>query len=512
MLSQATYTEEQIKQILQQVIPALKKRLHNVTDALKSKEEEISRLEHELEAKSVLEDENDTLAQQLIRLKSHFQEKIKHLEAELEQAKQSPHSSGKETSAPLDTTRSDLLQRERLQKQALESSLIHLQDLLTKAQKERQQTELELGQTKGNAIQLERVIAFLRDQLDEFQRNNLTLRGEKDALHKALAEQAEKTGHFEQISVEKERIEQLLKEKEGKLLVAERDIGLIKQSLLRGLKELKELETRYEEALKEKGIALQKFQQSHLFVEKLRSQVQFLQEQQEGTQNALHKAQQELEEVRSQAVLTETGSVLLQEKLSEMEKGHTALFAEKNTLKGQLFEKEGELLQAQQHLAKKVKEVAQLEEKNDELRLFVNELQQVQTQSRVKLAELQTATDFQNNLQKKLEEQQQDLAKTHELQLTKWEEKYFAIYEKWQAAEARLKELEKLEDKQKQLQGILANLGTVLNPTVEVIAGTTPLPTPVAPTPTYSMQIPAKSSSNLFDRPKTPKVRQTFLE
>gem|GEM_PF-6465146 len=515
-MSKVAYTEEQIKQILQQVVPALKKRLQETSEALKLKEEEVIRLEHELEAKSLLEDENDTLAQQLMRLKSHFQEKIKHLEGELEKEKASklevshpqPESSKAVGISP------EILHREKLQRQALESSLIHLQELLTKAQKERQQTELELSQTKNQAIQMERVIAFTREQLDEIQKGHLALRGEKETLQQELNRLLEKKGDFEQLLNEKNSLEQAFREKERQLAQCERDVGLIKQSLLRGLKEVKELEGRYEEALREKGIALQKFQQSYLHVEKLRGQVQFLQEQLDASQSAKAKNEQDLEKARSQLVLAETQNATLQEKLENLETIQGDAHQELNRLKAQLFEKEGDLLQAQQHLAKKVKEVAQLEDKNEEYRLFVNELQQVQNQTRVKLAELQTASDYQVNFQKKLEDQQQDLTRAHEQQIAKWEEKYFAVYDKWQAAENRLRELEKLEEKQKQLQGLLSSLGTVLNPAAEGVltVSAMPSPPPPPPAPPFAMQIPAKSTSSLFDRPKTQKVRQTFLE
>lgn len=507
-MSKAAYTEEQIKQIIQQVVPALKKRLQEATEELKKREEEVIQLEHELEAKSVLEDENDTLAQQLIRLKAHFQEKIKHLELELEQAKEQKKPEVKDGGVS-----PELLHREKLQKQALESSLIHLQELLTKAQKERQQAELELNQGKANAVQLERIIAFTREQLDDVQKSHLNLRGEKEKVQQELAKQLEKSRDFDRLFHEKTQCEQILSEKEKVLGQCEREVSLIKQSLLRALKEVKELDGRYEEALKEKATALQKFQQSHLHVEKLRGQVQFLQEQLDLSQTTQHKTQQDLEAVRSQLAIAETSRAVLQEKCTALENGQGEVQGEIHRLKSTLFEKEGDLLQAQQHLAKKVKEAAQLEDKNEELRLFVNELQQVQNQSRVKLAELQTASDYQVNFQKKLEDQHQDLSKAHEHQIAKWEEKYFAVYEKWQSAEARLKELEKLEDKQKQLQGILSSLGTVLNPAGEIPAPLAPIPPPIAPpAPAFAMQIPAKQANTLFDRPKTHKVRPTFLE
>ena len=505
-MSKAVYTEEQIKQIVQQVIPALKKRLQEVTEALKSKEEEVFKLEHELEAKCVLEDENDTLAQQLIRLKAHFQEKIKHLEVALEQAKEQKVEVKEGGISP------ELLHRERLQKQALESSMIHLQDLLTKSQKEKQQAELELNQGKANAAQLERIIAFTREQLEEIQKSQVSLRGDKETLQQELVKQLEKIGDFERTLHEKAKVEHALREKEKLLAQCERDVSLIKQSLLRALKEVKELDGRYEEALKEKGTALQKFQQTHLHVEKLRGQVQFLQEQLDLAKTTQHKTQQDLEAARSQLAIVETGCAALQEKCTALESGQGEVHGEIHRLKSSLFEKEGDLLQAQQHLAKKVKEVAQLEDKNEELRLFVNELQQVQNQSRVKLAELQTASDYQVNFQKKLEDQHQDLSKAHEQHIAKWEEKYFAVYEKWQAAEARLKELEKLEEKQKQLQGILSNLGTVLSPATENLAPMLAAPPLPPPAPPLTMQIPTKQTNTLFDRPRAHKVRPTFLE
>src|SRR5262249_213587 len=128
----------------------------------------------------------------------------------------------------------------------------------------------------------------------------------------------------------------------------------------------------------------------------------------------------------------------------------------------QLSELEGEVRKAQQHLAKKVKELTLLEDKQEHQNHIHAELQKNIAQSNVRIAELQTALDLQIQQQKRLEEQLQESLKAAETQQNKWEQKFFALYEKWQAGDVRIKELEKLEEKHKQLQSLLSNLGSIM--------------------------------------------------
>ena len=61
------------------------------------------------------------------------------------------------------------------------------------------------------------------------------------------------------------------------------------------------------------------------------------------------------------------------------------------------------------------------------------------------------------------------VCKGNESQITKWEEKYFRMCEKWQESENRVRELRKFEEKHLQMQSLIANLGNFMgggfNPT-----------------------------------------------
>jgi chromosome segregation ATPase len=177
-------------------------------------------------------------------------------------------------------------------------------------------------------------------------------------------------------------------------------------------------------------------------------------------------------------------------------------------------------MQAQQQFAKKVKEAAVLEEQNEEYEESIQNLQQIITQNKVKIAELQTGLDLQTQQQRKIQEQLQEALKAAENAHLKWEEKYFTIYQKLQEAELKIKELEKIEEKQKHLQGILSNLGTFFNAPVtseSVLKEKEPepvkaveLPKPPAP---EKIRESGKSLTNLFNMPKPPgRPRQSFLE
>jgi hypothetical protein len=63
-----------------------------------------------------------------------------------------------------------------------------------------------------------------------------------------------------------------------------------------------------------------------------------------------------------------------------------------------------------------------------------------------------------------LQEQLNEVLRSFDSQIHKWEEKYFHIYEKWQESEMRNHSLKKLEEKHAQMQSMLASLGTFIAP------------------------------------------------
>lgn len=314
--------------------------------------------------------------------------------------------------------------------------------------------------------------------------------------------------HRKESSQDVEVLQKKLYEKELHIQNFDREVALIKQSLMRALRETKELEVNYENVVKEKSAACQKFQQAHFQIEKLQEEIQQIHSQRKISLEAQKNFQDKFEQVQAAAARLEQSQVTKQQEIHDLERQLSVsqqelriVREEMGRLKGSLKDKESELLQAQQHLGKKVKEISQIEDKNEALKKTVAELEQWQHQSLIKMAELQTSVDLHSQQQKKIEEKLQEAARQGEAQLAKFEEKYFALYEKWQAAETRNKELEKVEEKQKHLRGVLSNFFTQEAPKEN-------------PSSTlFTEEKPSKSFPNLFDPPKPPpKMRQNLLE
>lgn len=116
---------------------------------------------------------------------------------------------------------------------------------------------------------------------------------------------------------------------------------------------------------------------------------------------------------------------------------------------------------AQQHLAKKVKETSEL---NDRVRSQAQQLQELQSdldQARTQAAEQQSTADGLLQQVRRLQDQLQDAARSAEIVATRWEEKYFKTYEKWQENEMRLKGFRKFEEKYLQMQALLTSFGSL---------------------------------------------------
>ncbi len=125
-------------------------------------------------------------------------------------------------------------------------------------------------------------------------------------------------------------------------------------------------------------------------------------------------------------------------------------------------EREDQLKTAQQHLAKKVKEVALLEERLEELLNLYQESRLELDSSSGQITHLQIELDGFQSREKGLRDQLHETLKSNESQSSKWEEKYFHMYDKWQESEAQIRELKKLEEKHLQMQTVLANLGSFM--------------------------------------------------
>lgn len=152
----------------------------------------------------------------------------------------------------------------------------------------------------------------------------------------------------------------------------------------------------------------------------------------------------------------------LQNKLTAMSEQLQSANEEIKNSKCTIGEKEHGIKLAQQYLAKKMKEAAVYSEKNQELRAQIIELQKALTDSQVKMTAMQNNLEAQLMHQKQLQEQHYETLRGFEAQASKWENKYFTMYDKWQEAEGQNKAFKLLEEKHNQILVLLGNLNSIV--------------------------------------------------
>lgn len=409
-----------------------------------------------------------------------------------------------------------------------------LKNRLEDSTTQQQELQSESNSLVNQFSELKQKIQWLQTQVDNAKTNETTLQNNLQAT-------------FEQ----KELLSKRLIEKTEQFEILEKEVLLIKQSLLKGLRETKELNANYQLLAKDKADTNAKLAQSQNHIDRQREEIHRLQlKLEEGSQQKQELQQQittlesrlqfnrqkteetssshasEIDQLQSLLLSKEETEKELKNQIAEIQNKKEALEDQLEDSKDLLKEKESELDEAKQHFAKKVKEAAVLEEKLEEQRRHSQEQQQILTHNKVKIAELQTSLELQTSQQKQIQEQLQEALKSSESAQSKWEEKYFVLYDNWQAAKGKINELEKLEEKQKHLQGLLSNIGTFFG-TGEAIE---PQPQPQSPIPKAAepkkieteilkpqMEEKPKESTkpyqSLFNMPKPPgRPRQSFLE
>lgn len=331
-------------------------------------------------------------------------------------------------------------------------------------------------------------ISALQEQFESL-KNTIVQSRQKQNLQEQANAQIENQIH--ELRKELEQLNTLLEQKNGYIEELEKERESAKESIARSLFETKELEARYLDCISEKNEL-----QTNLY----------------GLNQQLQQQQEVIEAAKQQ--------------LQEMEADKKNLENNFEQFKASQEENNNRLKISQQHLAKKVKENSELAEKINLQEKQIQEQQNALNQSRLKVAEMQTALDGQIFQEKRLHEQLQEAVKASESLAAKWEEKYFRISEKWQDAELKIKELKKFEEKYNQLQGLLSNLGNVLGTSsvgvISQAAAATPASPPPDVSPPYIQEVkepekrqewvepipppeelpPSKPFQNLFDIPK----------
>lgn len=350
------------------------------------------------------------LQEELLVTQQHSQKEIEQLQHLLEDQK----LHGDDLETVVSTTSSHYLRRE----------LEMIKRTLLDGAKETKSLESRYIEVLNEKVELEHQCKQLQQQIEN-QSSNLTAFQER--LHEA--EERKKNVEFSLQAKESEWIE--------------------------SCQERQDLHIRIEhlnEAMKEKESIQDKYEQ-------LKEEWKHVQESLEEAIEARIQMDAHLNQLEAIAANQETQLQEFVEQLQVLHQEKGSVESERDQFKILLEESETRLKMAQQHLAKKVKESAQLSEKLEEQQSDLTDFAYKIEDQKTQIAQLQASIDLYQKQENRLQEQLHEALKGTESQIVKWEEKYFRMYDKWQESENRAQELKKIEEKHIQMQSMLANFG-----------------------------------------------------
>lgn len=374
-------------------------------------------------------------------------------------------------------------QTQRSQDETLQmrQSLVQLVEQTKEYQRHVEEMEVLLSKSHEEKLELQEELTAITNQFD-------SLRVRVQDSHQKLDAQKQLTQELQigsqKISEERELLAKQLAEKTKHIESYDQELELIKQTLMRAMREAKDIEIRYQDCVSEKVSAVNKSNQLQHLIERQREDLAKFKEDLNQTQQRLELANK-LREEKEQQILQ------LQDMLVQHEKefdhlNQTILYTtqHKNELESELIQaketiedREQRFKLAQQHLAKKVKETTQLSEHVDEQKLQIQELITQLSHSREKINEVQNQAEAAILQEKKIQEQLSESLKAAESQMAKWESKYFNLHEKWQELDERNRELRSLEEKYNQMQALLSGLGNFISHPTAPAPAPTPIPT-----------------------------------
>lgn len=281
---------------------------------------------------------------------------------------------------------------------------------------------------------LEEEITHLSLQNQQYQLSKESADQEdKKAIEKQLVVLEETKHHF---ALLQERIEAHLEEYKMEKSLYEADV----------IKQLHQLQS---EMLLKQDAHLKEVQALHPLIAEWQIKVQEASRLNEAFQEKLNEMASELLDLQEKERLWLQEKELLQQAIFEHKNKHEEL--------------DSSLKTAQQHLAKKVREVTILNEEKATLQQSLNEAKSALENAHFKLLESQNLLEIEYRNQKLLHDQYQSSLKSLELHALKWEEKYFDVQQKRREAEERLCEFQLFEEKYQKMNKILNHLSNLLS-------------------------------------------------
>lgn len=373
---------------------------------------------------------------------------------------------------------------------ALRNQYKQLRDLLKKRESEAKQASEELHDAKEKEQQLERIIQFLRKRTEEshsgghdfdgqYQKIQASLksvteeldraRHEIQDLNQALDEERHQSSQFEKalknLQVEHEKVitsaqtkqqrdfENELRERDASIETLRNDLTLLRQQALN------EIQAAQKDLLDKENTLKQSIENKE---QELASKEEEYQIQIRGLHDERLYLVRKIEETAATA--QEKGHIEEAYHKLQAEFQHLShRFQELTThSKSQIEDLETRLRIAQQHLAKRVREGTILNEKYEEQRAKILELQSQLSESKLKALDLQNTLEVELQHQKRLQEKLTESLNLTESKLEKWEQKYFLLHEQWQDAEEDNRKLKRIEIKFNEMQTLLSQLGKVI--------------------------------------------------
>lgn len=218
-----------------------------------------------------------------------------------------------------------------------------------------------------------------------------------------------------------------------------------------------------------------------------------LREEFETRKDELHSSSQDQQEIHQQlAILSEqleaertTNNELLQ-KIGELQqqqqqqtRSHDSAFEEH----------EASAKIAQQHIAKKMKEIAGLLEQIDTQKFQLMDLRHALNDAQQQNVMVKQNLEMQLQQERHLHEQLEQRVLIAENQSKKWEEQYNSLYNSWQEGDAEKRSLKGIEERYRQLQGLFMNAQSLLDLSS---ASSTPLAPASSPT-SVTTKIPVQN-------------------
>jgi len=408
-------------------------------------------------------------------------------------------------------------------KENLEEHLSKEIQLALIAQEEKKFTDDRLAESQKHAEQLGRVIQFLRERLEEahLEANQLQedFKNSQDSLEKLtgqLASEKEENAQLQGtlLDLQQEKADALdeahslslqfakLKDHIALLEIQELDLDKTQQEL----KKSQDLALALQDELTKTQRTMEELRRNIEIIRKNESALEIGLKSVSADEKALQAAFKELQQENNSLKTTyeqhvkELEMALLDKEglfdtqsmqLEELQKTVFSLTNEKERAE----ELEANLKTAHVHLAKKVKEIALYQEKYEEQKLHIHEMEEIHLQYESQITELHKNLETHHDSERHLLEQ-----------IKKWEKQHLEASEKLQKAEARAAELKEMELKHNQMQAFLKNMGSLIAPSQSS-------PSPAMTSQAEHTSTPAEEETSLFDwSSQTPKHKQTFFD